>query len=575
MSEYSLIDALVRWLSVHGFPDYEQEGDLVCGSYGLVFLMHSKHSARRIAVKTLDPNRLPKDPKMLAQLQREIAMSLRLPEHPNVLAAGHFKQAKIPVGYLTSDDKPELIEIPVMQMARMDGSLEDWIGNDCYPYVARLSALAQAFNGLAHLYANGIEGHGDLKPSNLLYTDISRKHGLSSGSWLSDYPNIIKVADLGWANAWVDYGYTSKALRQYIAPERLAEKPVFVPEKSDVFSMGMITAELIQGHHPSPNLKKAQSHDSKWLRQIAEGKWNLEAIHSDRIRGLILRCVDPQPANRPSPAEAIQTICEELKEVHKLDIGPTLEYWTQSASEPHVPYISTLSGEIERIIKTLGLGSVQESKSIERLRKILEEIQPNDIYSLEDWAKAAAILLDFLERFEGHLNGEEAGRLRQQARKHLVETLGIVDHRVLAQMASALHKEDWERPFERFSHLIGHLAVIADIDFEQAYRGEWNLSQLALAGFAFDIAGRTRLDQNAKRDVIEYLDISIDLSLIEAVPYFFRALRKEDILALQALGYYSESNVCKLDVIQDLKIACQLAPDWNEPKMRLRSIIDN
>ncbi len=116
---------------------------------------------------------------------------------------------------------------------------------------------------------------------------------------------------------------------------------------------------------------------------------------------------------------------------------------------------------------------------------------------------------------------------------------------------------------------------MAEIDFEQAYNGEWNLSQLALAGFAYHMAYRARENPEAKRDVIEYLDIAIDLSLIEAVPYFFRALRKQEILMFQKIGRQMDREVSMKEVIEDLEMACRLAPDWKEPQTELENIRKN
>lgn len=575
MSDFTKIDSLKLWISVHGFADWDLEDDFTRGTYGLVFFLNAKHpnsSPKSIALKTLDPERLPQKPKALSELQREFAMWLRLPDHANVLRAGKLKPAKFPTGDSSAPNGLRWIEMPVMQMARMDGCLSDWIGNSDYSLADKLSALAQAFNGLAHLYANGIEGHGDLKPSNLLFTDIRKTHDIPSDLWLNRHPWTVKVADLGWADAWIDYGFTSKAHRPYVAPERLGDKPVFVPEKSDMFSMGMIAAELIQGHHPSPNFKKAESHDSKWLRQIDAGNWNLEGITPGRIKNLIERCIDPDPEKRPSATEAIQTLCQELKEVHGLDIGPTLEHWTSAASQSYAPYISSTSEEIVRLARTLGLGAEQESKSLERLRQIFETMTPKGIYSLEDWVRCAGTMLDFHKRLDGHLNGEESVRIRKRAREHLEQTLGLVDHRDLASMSAGMHQEDRERPFFRFAMLVGNLAFIAEVDFEQAYKGEWNLSQLALAGFADYMATRTCFGSDTKRSAIDYLDIAIDLSLIEADPYYSRAEQRHNILIFEQAGFPQNREVSLKEIIDDLEMACRLAPDWQEPRVRLENI---
>ena len=120
--------------------------------------------------------------------------------------------------------------------------------------------------------------------------------------------------------------------------------------------------------------------------------------------------------------------------------------------------------------------------------------------------------------------------------------------------------------------MVGGLATIAEVDFEQAYKGEWDLSQLALAGFAYHMATRDSSNSEVKRGVIEYLDIAVDLSLIEAVPYFFRARRKREILIFHKIGRQMDREVSMKEVIEDLEIACRLAPDWDEPQAELENI---
>jgi len=578
MNEFTAIDAIKLWISAHGFPGYEIEGEPVWGTYGLVFLLNAAFSGaspQSIAVKTFDPNQLPEKPSTLQELQREFAMWLRLPDHANVLRAGRLKTAILQVPDPSAPRATRKIEMPLMQMERMDGCISSWVGNNDYSRADKLLALAQAFNGLAHLYANGIQGHGDLKPSNLLFTDIRKKYRFASDTWLHDHPWIIKVADLGWADAWVDYygvEYKKKALREYLAPERTGNEPRVLPERSDMFSMGVIAAELICGKHPSANLKKAKKSDGEWLRRAERREWMLDGICSERLKDLIDRCLDPDPAKRPSANEAMQTICQELQEAHGLDVAPDLELWTKEANKPYAPYISTNSEEIERLGRTFGLGAEQESKSLERLRQIFEAMAPDNIYSLEDWVYAASTILDFRQRMDGQLDSEETVRVRQRAREHLEKTLGHVDHRDLAAMAASIDTEDRATPFERFSDLVGNLAVIAKVDFEQAYQGEWDLSDLALAGFAFAMASRSRSNPATPRGTFEYLDIAIDRSLIEATPYFFRASWRDAQRALQECGIEPEDDFTAKDVIKDLEIACKLAPQWSEPQTLLEQV---
>ncbi len=75
------------------------------------------------------------------------------------------------------------------------------------------------------------------------------------------------------------------------------------------------------------------------------------------------------------------------------------------------------------------------------------------------------------------------------------------------------------------------------------------------------------------RGVIEYLDIAIEKSLTQAVPYYFRALRKQEILFFEECGLPREVEVSTSDIQRDLELACQLDPDWSEPQGALNRLM--
>jgi hypothetical protein len=79
-------------------------------------------------------------------------------------------------------------------------------------------------------------------------------------------------------------------------------------------------------------------------------------------------------------------------------------------------------------------------------------------------------------------------------------------------------------------------------------------------------------DYLTKRNAIDYLDIAIDLSLIEADPYYSRAEQKHNVLIFEQAGFHRNRNVSLKEIIDDLEMACRLAPDWQEPRVKLESI---
>ena len=270
---------LREWLE-REYDGYAVEGEPVHGTYGLIWFLLARSGDRAapatFAVKTVVPEKITQGSTLdeVKFLRREFRIWLALPHTYNVLPALGFDFA-----YL-SDGWNAPIHLPVMRMPRMDGSLQEWVRKPSPAQVVdRLLALSQALNGLQYLYDHGFEGHGDLKPSNLLYDNLRANFNLDErASWPSAlHPWWVRVADLGWADAWVDLGYGRKVLREYMAPERI--EGTVVPIKSDMFSMGVIASELLQGHHPAGNIKKVSQYDGKWNRWTASGERNVGQIN--------------------------------------------------------------------------------------------------------------------------------------------------------------------------------------------------------------------------------------------------------------------------------------------------------
>jgi len=260
-----------EWLDKH-YDGYSVEPEPVRGTYGLIWFLNATSpniSPKSFAVKTVDPNRASKlsTPDDIATLRREFRMWLALPATYNVLPALGFD-----IATFSDSETNQSVNLPFMRMPRMAGSLDTWTSKppSGAEVADRLIALAQSLNGLQYLYDHGFEGHGDLKPSNLLYDDLRSKFELGDGeTWPSTaHPWRIRVADLGWADAWVDLGLSNKVLRTHMAPERF--DAVVVPVKSDIFSMGIIAAELLQGQHPAENLKARTKSEGNWIKWVTE-----------------------------------------------------------------------------------------------------------------------------------------------------------------------------------------------------------------------------------------------------------------------------------------------------------------
>jgi serine/threonine protein kinase len=87
--------------------------------------------------------------------------------------------------------------------------------------------VSQVGDALAYAHARGVI-HRDVKPSNILLTDIGR----------------VLLADFGIAAA-PNAANDSAGTRGYLAPERRDGKPIDV--RTDIFSLGVMLYELLSG----------------------------------------------------------------------------------------------------------------------------------------------------------------------------------------------------------------------------------------------------------------------------------------------------------------------------------------
>jgi serine/threonine protein kinase len=551
---------LREWL-VHHFYDYVVEEEPIKGTYGLIWFLSAKKSfPRTLAIKTLAPEALtnPETSKDIIYLRREFRMWLDLPNHINVIPALGFDTA-----CLSSNNKIDSVRLPIMRMPKMAGSLQDWVDSPQIETEDRLIALAQAFNGLRHLYSHGFEGHGDLKPSNILYSDIRDQVGVdNTNAWPSNmHPWLIRVADLGWADAWIDLGFSQKAFRQYLAPERLDGHVIRI--KSDMFSMGVVTAELLLQCHPASNLKNALRSKGKWRRCVENCNWNLDKINSKRLKKLILNCLSGDPALRPTPEKCINEICSELQEKYGQNIAPTLELWNKKIST-----IAEYEHSAWAATQSINLGDQEAIHTREKLEDKIKEIAVIDFETCEMWVTLARPIIDLLEKEEGPDPVSRITQLRELAKKHLRALIGKMDR---SCMEAIPPRNDFQslQPFERFSEIVGKISDVADVDYESEIMDATELEALALSALAFSEAGLAHQGCNVSHTQEHFLSEAIRHAPEEPVLYFFRALWGKQRWFVKNVGNNSFVHDELAGWITDLESAIRLSPTWEEPKKEL------
>lgn len=132
--------------------------------------------------------------------------------------------------------------------------------------------------------------HRDIKPENILF-----------------YGNKLKLADFGWSNMKDRVRKTFCGTPDYLAPEMILERGH--NEKLDVWTLGVLTYELIVGY--APFTPKDKVDDKKQMQKKLEKNILKNSIEfpshvSPEARNLIQACLEKKPNDRPSCEEALQ-----------------------------------------------------------------------------------------------------------------------------------------------------------------------------------------------------------------------------------------------------------------------------
>ncbi|MBL0159618.1 MAG: serine/threonine protein kinase [Bryobacterales bacterium] len=200
---------------------YEVIAQLGRGGSGSVFRAYDPHIGRPVAIKLLTDSI---DSKELARLRSEARAAGRL-HHRNVVSI---------FGLEVEDGKPYL----VMEL------LEGKDLSDCLPLNAQMGIwqaveiMHQVAQGLQHAHSNGVV-HRDVSPQNI---------------WLLP-DGTVKLIDFGIAGGFQG-GRTltdtdgQLGTVQYLSPEHVADPPVELDPRSDIFSYGSVFYQLLAGRKP-------------------------------------------------------------------------------------------------------------------------------------------------------------------------------------------------------------------------------------------------------------------------------------------------------------------------------------
>ena len=237
------------------------------GGVSCVYLAEHVYTGRKVALKIPKPDVLRQYPRLYRNFLKE---PLKTPKHPGVIEifdAGEDSQLKLP--YLVT----EYLKTSLRKL--LDKGLEKERG---------LKIILKVAETLKDLHENGVY-HLDLKPENILI----------------DWSGNPKIADFGFAKFKADTYKRSSAIwgtPVYTAPEVWEGE---YSEKSDVYSLGVMLAEVLTGKPYGRNIE-----DEK-LRKLAEQATNPEPNQRPSLREFIktlkTAIEKPKPLHKPKPVE--------------------------------------------------------------------------------------------------------------------------------------------------------------------------------------------------------------------------------------------------------------------------------
>lgn len=212
---------------------YRIESQIGAGGMGLVYAARQENPDRLVALKLLRPGLV--TPSLLRRFRHEVEALAAL-QHAGIahiyeagtaeieIAGGHFEQPYFAMELIKGD------------------TLMAYAGRNTLGIRERLGLLTAVCDAVQHAHQRGII-HRDLKPANILVDAAGRPKILDFG--------IARVAsaDLDAMTRHTEAGQLIGTLA-YMSPEQLAGDPEALDTRCDVYSLGVVTFELLTGRLP-------------------------------------------------------------------------------------------------------------------------------------------------------------------------------------------------------------------------------------------------------------------------------------------------------------------------------------
>jgi TolB-like protein/predicted Ser/Thr protein kinase len=245
---------------------------------GEVYRGRDEHLGREVAIKVLSAAHSG-DRDTHRRLQAEARVLSKL-NHPNIALVYDF-------------DSSQGLDFLVMEF--LSGTtLASRLENGPLPEKELVPLALQLVDGLTAAHAHGIV-HRDLKPANVILTPENQLKIL-------DFGLAVRVSGSGSMTTASELSSRISGTLPYMAPEQLRDGPV--DERSDIYSLGVVLYEMATGKRPFPAaLVPALVGDI--LNTPPPPPSRFQPQLSPALEGIILKCLEKEPADRYQSAKEI------------------------------------------------------------------------------------------------------------------------------------------------------------------------------------------------------------------------------------------------------------------------------
>jgi tRNA A-37 threonylcarbamoyl transferase component Bud32 len=277
------------------------------GGMGIVYKAHHALLRRETALKLLTPDKA--DPLSIQRFEREVRLTCRL-MHPNTIQIydyGHTPEGIFyyAMEYLEGLNLGELVE-----------------GYGPQPEGRVVNLLIQICESLAEAHAAGLV-HRDIKPANVFVSD---RGGV---------PDMVKVLDFGLVRSVASADETAPntgdtetfvGTPNYMSPEAV-ENSANTDARSDLYSVGVVGYYLLTGKSVFDGETTAEICRKRLDEKPVPPTARIGRPICPHLEGLILRCLERDPADRPQSAHELIALLAASPRIADWNVEQRSAWW--------------------------------------------------------------------------------------------------------------------------------------------------------------------------------------------------------------------------------------------------------